>query len=192
MAIKKIIIPFGNDCCLAHQLNIHNYRKFALPFDWIKSDLKNIINCIQDNFINFLELEHLQKKNYSDNFPLLNEEENLNTTNTNTLRVVNTTYNFHFVHEFQYDIISEYQDILEKYNRRIERFNNIMIDINIQKILVNIGKPNDKKYENTLHKLFISKNYSNFKFVFLDTTNFGSTSSWKREEYDWKTFFNSL
>jgi len=192
MDIKKIIIPFGNDCCLAHQLTIHNYRKFALPFDWIKSDLKNIINCIRDNFTDFLELNLLQKKNYSDNFPLLNEEENLNTTNTNTLRVVNTKYNFHFVHEFQYDIQIEYQTILEKYNRRIERFNNLMMDVNIQKILVNIGKQNDKKYENALHELFISKNYSNYKFVFLDQTNFGHTMTWKREEYDWKTFFNSL
>jgi len=67
-----------------------------------------------------------------------------------------------------------------------------MMDINIQKILVHVGKINDKKYEDTIHKLFISKNYSNYKFVFLDTTNFGSTLSWKREEYDWKTFFNSL
>jgi hypothetical protein len=192
MDIPKIIIPFGNDCCLAHQLAIHNYREFALPFDWIKSDLKNIINCIQDNFTDFFELKLLHKKNYSDNFPLLNKEEILNTTNTNTLRVVNTKYNFHFVHEFQYDILSEYPTILEKYNRRIERFNNLMMDVNKKKILVNIGKPNDKKYEDTLHKLFISKNYSNFKFVFLDTTNFGSTLSWKREEYNWKTFFNSL
>jgi hypothetical protein len=192
MENPKIIIPFGNDCCLAHQLTMHNYRKFALPFDWIKSDLKNIINCIQNNFTDFLELNFLQKKNYSDNFPLLNNEEILNTIPTNTLRVVNTKYNFNFVHEFQYDIISEYQTILNKYNRRIERFINLMMNVNIQKILVNIGKLNEKKYEDTLHELFISKNYSNYKFVFLDTTNFGTTLSWKREEYDWKTFFNSL
>ncbi len=192
MDIEKIIIPFGNDCCLAHQLTIHNYRKFAMPFDWIKSDLKNIINCIQNNFTDFLKLDLLQKKNYSDNFPLLNQEENLNITPTNTLRVINTKYNFHFVHEFQYDILIEHQTILEKYNRRIERFNNLMMDVNIQKILINIGKPNDKEYENTLHELFISKNYSNYKFVFLDQTNFGLTLSWKREEYNWKTFFNSL
>lgn len=192
MDINKIIIPFGNDCCLAHQLAIHNYREFAFPFDWIKSDLKNIINCIQDNFTDFLELKFLQKKNYSDNFPLLNKEEILNTTPTNTLRVINTKYNFHFVHEFQCDILSEYPIILEKYNRRIERFNNIMMDVNIQKILVNIGKLNDKKYEDELHKVFISKKYSNYKFIFLDTTIFGSTLSWKREEFDWKTFFNLL
>jgi hypothetical protein len=67
-----------------------------------------------------------------------------------------------------------------------------MMDVNIQKILINIGKPNDKEYENILHELFISKNYSNYKFVFLNQTNFGHTMSWKREEYNWKTFFYSL
>ena len=57
----KHIIPIGADCYSALILEEMNLRKISLPFDYIYSDIKMIKDCLNNDFVEFLN-----KNNYKD------------------------------------------------------------------------------------------------------------------------------
>ena len=59
---REIFIPIG-DCCLGAQfLSDSGGRKFALPFDWLFIEPKQIKRIIKDDFQNFINPENLQSQ----------------------------------------------------------------------------------------------------------------------------------
>ena len=115
--MNQIYIPLGLDCSVAYQLDKHNLRHFALPFDWsYTKNLLTIIELIDNNFSNFYpcnaSLDELEKiyniieiktNNYAleqstiinstiINSTIINSTIiNTTTTITNTTAIINTT-----------------------------------------------------------------------------------------------------
>ena len=125
-------LTIGYDCSPASALKDLNLREFALPFDWVVSNIKSLQKCFETNFVDF------HKKLVF---------------NYNKTRLIDY-YGFQFPHDYplnnMVDIkndnigegifgeergcfiidnwINYYDDVLAKYNRRIERFKNIVWD----------------------------------------------------------------
>ncbi len=196
--MNTIYIPFGNDCAVAYQLEKINKRNTSLPFDWIKSDLKGIIKCIQDDFANFLDETNFTMKNTTNTCKIIQDNYSDGKL-TNSIRMVNNFYGFHHLHDFKLNItrgITEnlsngFRIFKEKYTRRIERFREIMLDNSIKKIIVHIGPDKDYKLLEELTSLLDSKLYVNYEIIFIKYSEFEklNTTSWKREEFDWSSVF---
>jgi hypothetical protein len=106
-------ITLGIDCQPAIALKSLNLRNYALPFDWVTSNVNMIVECIKDDFKFF----HQELRFDSNN-------------------VLRDKYGFGFVHDYplkkegepaRVDNWMDYKaDVIEKYERRIKRFNDIL------------------------------------------------------------------
>jgi hypothetical protein len=119
-------ISLGSSCCIAYQLQQHNLRQKAFPFDWLRvKSLDDINNCLQDNFNNFLKLKYLR----CNKFPLLKDDFFPNLTNNvddecykgENVSVMQNLYGMEFCHDFKINF-ENFQIVNEKYERRIQRF----------------------------------------------------------------------
>lgn len=196
--IEKIYIPFGNDCAVAYQLEKLGIRNTSLPFDWIKSDLEGLIQCVDDDFAHFCEETNFSMKNTSTNFKIIQENYSDGKL-TDSIRMHNTVYDFHHLHDFKLYITHgitqnlEYgfKKFKEKYEKRIIRFRELMKNNLVSKVIVHIGPKKDVKLFDRLKEVFNEKSYTNYEIKFISYCEFESigTSSWKRDEYDWASFF---
>jgi len=152
-------ISIGYDCSPAAALRVLNYRNFALPFDWINTNIKGLNQCFEEDFSRF----HTNLKYNHDNSRLVDD------------------YGFEYPHDYPLEKITDisnvgegvygeikgtpiidnwrdyYEIVKEKYNRRIERFKNIMNDT---KPIIVLCRYNIADLNN-LYKLLI--NYNNNK-----------------------------
>ncbi len=124
------IITLGADCSPAAALRNLELRPFALPFDWVVSNIRSLNECFKTNFVHFhTELQF-----------------------SNTKKRLIDAYGFQFPHDYPLTDISDisivgegvigeengktivdnwqiyYNTVRDKYARRIERFINIMHD----------------------------------------------------------------
>ena len=124
-------LTIGNDCSPAAALKNLNLRNFALPFDWVVSNVNILHECFKTNF------EH-----YHTNLVF----------NHNKTRLIDY-YGFQFPHDYPLNYMSNvennvgegvfaeennktitnnwniyYNVVLDKYKRRIERFKTIIAD----------------------------------------------------------------
>ncbi len=189
--MSQIYISLGNDCSIAYQLQKHNLRHYAFPFDWIKSNnIDDIIYLLNNNFQFFAEKEHFKIVKNSDKFPLLDEkwDDNIN----NNIIIKHQLYNFTFPHEINYindknEINNQIENMCAKYKKRIKRFYDILKDDGIKKKFIRITH---KKEIPDLFEKCIGKICNNFEvqIIFIDKkTKF---SSWKKDELDWNNIFN--
>ena len=162
-------LTIGYDCSPAAALRGLNLREFALPFDWVISNIKILQRCFETNF------EYFHKKL---------------TFNYNKTRLIDH-YGFQFPHDYPLTNMtnfennigegvfgeergkfitekwSDYYDtVLDKYNRRIERFKNI---INDTKPIIVLCRYNTKDVLE-LQELFI-KYYKNNNIYFVNSCN---------------------
>ena len=162
-------LTIGYDCSPAGALKVLNLREFALPFDWVISNIKFLQRCFETNF------EYFHKKL---------------TFNYNKTRLIDH-YGFQFPHDYPLTNMtnfennigegvfgeergkfitekwSDYYDtVLDKYNRRIERFKNI---INDTKPIIVLCRYNTKDVLE-LKELFI-KYYKNNNIYFVNSCN---------------------
>ncbi len=196
--IEKIYIPFGNDCAIAYQLEKLGLRNISLPFDWIQSDLQCLIKCINDDFTHFCDKSSFIMKNTSVKFKIIQDNYSDGKL-TDSIRMLNFTYGFHHLHDFKLNsdleitqnLEYEFKKFKEKYARRISRFKKLMCDQSIHKVIVHIGPDKDSKLFDELRQVFDSKSYLNYKIKFIPYSEFEAvgTTCWKREEYDWASFF---
>jgi hypothetical protein len=106
-------LTIGYDCSPAMALRTLQLRNFALPFDWVVSNIQCIEKCFSDNF-----------EKYHTNLRIINGKGLID------------DYGFIFPHDYPLDNhveisgdwTTQYNTVKEKYNRRIERFNHIMND----------------------------------------------------------------
>lgn len=101
-------LTMGYDCSPASTLQNLKLRNFALPFDWVVSNVVSLEKCFEDKFIKY----HTNLRLIENNTKIMDE------------------YGFIFPHDYP-NInywINDYNTVREKYCRRIERFNNIIND----------------------------------------------------------------
>ena len=55
-------LTLGYDCSPAGALKNLNLREFALPFDWVVSNVSILNNCFEDNFFTRRNLKTNSKK----------------------------------------------------------------------------------------------------------------------------------
>ncbi|QQP69538.1 hypothetical protein JHE06_07900 [Carnobacterium sp. CS13] len=99
-------ISLGFFCSTASELEKIGLRDTSSPFDWLITDLKGIIQCIENRFEGLLDYENLSQYRDNPNY------------------YVNEKYGVHFYHDFSgYSSLKEQlPNVFKKYKRRIEKF----------------------------------------------------------------------
>ena len=115
--MNNIYISIGLNCDVSIELRKRNIKTFTFPFDWNIKNYESIYLLLKDNFKHLFDKDKLLYTEFTDQY------------NKKNKIVVNTYYDFIFVHDF---LINEdnYDEVYKKYNRRIERFNQILNDPN--------------------------------------------------------------
>jgi len=124
-------LTIGHDCSPAAALKNLSLREFALPFDWVVSNVHILENCFKSNFDNFHK-----KLNFNYNKTRLIDYYGFQFPHDyplNNMSVLENTIGEGVIGEEKGKFISDkwsdyYGIVLDKYNRRIERFKNIMND----------------------------------------------------------------
>ena len=55
-------ISIGPNCHSSGSLKLLKFKECSYPFDWIISDIKIVIDCLEDNFVKFLNTENYYTK----------------------------------------------------------------------------------------------------------------------------------
>jgi hypothetical protein len=162
-------LTIGHDCSPAGALKVLNLREFALPFDWIISDIKVLQMCFETNFEDFhkkLTFNYNKTRlidHYGFQFPHDYPLINMTNFENNIGEGVFGEERGKFITEKWSDY---YDTVLDKYNRRIERFKNI---INDTKPIIVLCRYNTKDVLE-LKELFI-KYYKNNNIYFVNSYN---------------------
>jgi len=163
-------LTLGYDCSPAAVLRNLNIRKFALPFDWVVSDVNILEKCFEDNFSKFhknLKFNYNKTRlidEYGFQFPhdyQLNNMTNINNNNVGEGIFGEEKNNF-----ITDNWINYYDVVLEKYNRRIERFKIIVNDINPIIVLCRYNTKQVFKLQEIFLKYFNKQNV-----YFLNSSN---------------------
>lgn len=190
-------IGLGSNCSICYQLNKYNLRKQAYPFDWVKLNLNELIDILDNNFINYYETIEFKKK--SEIHKLVNDN-----ILTESSLILSNCYKIQFAHEL--NNIDKIDEFKKKIINRIERFleiknsnkNYIFIRIELGKIKLN--------WENKIFKLikllnkFINKftlkliinSKKKFNFPdFVEIYRFEKfDSDWQMNNINWQEIFN--
>ena len=124
METKKYnFLTIGFDCSPASALRELDLREYALPFDWIESNIRALERCFADNFARFhtgLRISPSRTRiidvygfQYPHDYPVIDENNNEPTSAIVEKKIVENWKLY-------------YDDIKRKYNRRIDRFIQIM------------------------------------------------------------------
>ena len=98
-------ISLGYYCGVAASMSKLGIRSYSGPFDWYISDFKGVIQCLQNDFYDFLNKKNLR----------MTDEKNV---------FEDIKYQFRFNHEIRTDFETDYEMIHRKYLRRIDIFKN--------------------------------------------------------------------
>ena len=162
-------LTLGYDCSPAAALRGLNLREFALPFDWVISNIKFLQRCFETNFEDFhkkLTFNYNKTRlidHYGFQFPHDYPLTNMTNFENNIGEGVFGEERGKFITEKWSDY---YDTVLDKYNRRIERFKNI---INDTKPIIVLCRYNTKDVLE-LKELFI-KYYKNNNIYFVNSCN---------------------
>ena len=162
-------LTLGHDCSPAAALRNLNLREFALPFDWVVSNITILERCFEDNFSKFhknLKFNGSKTRlideygfQFPHDYPLSNSNINID----NIGEGVFGEENGKFISD---NWINYYDDVLVKYNRRIERFNNIIDDTSPIIVLCRYNTNDVLK----LQQLFL-KYYKKENIYFINSSN---------------------
>ena len=149
-------IPLGGDCSVAFQLRELKLRKTALPFDWSKCKISQLIDALKDNLSDFANIQIVKQ---SINHPFIPTETDVydekNEISTSSY-IVKNRYGITFAHELTNpDKISHYQS---RINERILRFNK----------LLDVSKEISSSQESTSYNIhFIRKEFEKINSTYL-------------------------
>jgi hypothetical protein len=162
-------LTIGYDCSPASALKDLNLREFALPFDWVVSNIKSLQKCFETNFVDFHKklVFNYNKTRLIDYYGFQFPHDYPLTHMTNFENNVGEGVFGEERGKFITEKWSDYYDtVLDKYNRRIERFKNI---INDTKPIIVLCRYNTKDVLE-LQELFI-KYYKNNNIYFVNSCN---------------------
>lgn len=97
-------VSLGWNCLIASTMGKYGIRSSSGPFDWVWSDLELVLQCMDNDFKNFLERNNI---NFDVSKPTYFEDK---------------IYKIQFFHDVKYNFEAEYEKIYQKYLRRISRF----------------------------------------------------------------------
>jgi len=188
-----VYISLGGNCSITYQLIKYNLRTCAYPFDWCKLSLNQLINVLDNNFLDYSDTLKITNVSYTHKH---------NITNHPSL-ILSNKYKIKYAHEIiNNDELFEFK---LKMNKRIDRFINLQEKIKfirielepIKNIFINkikkLIKVLDKTYDYELILVINSKinldelyNYKKIKIYKYD--NF--TNDWKMDNIPWSSIFN--
>ncbi len=99
----KNFISLGYYCNVAASMSRLGIRSQSGPFDWYISDFQGVLDCLENNFGDFLYKENLQEC-------------------MNGFAIKDVKHNFYLRHEISISFAHDYADIYDKYIRRINFF----------------------------------------------------------------------
>lgn len=181
-------IGLGSNCSITYQLNKYGLRINSYPFDWVKITLQQLINVLENNFVDYID--SIQIKKISSLHPQL--DENNFEMNTNSIIATNI-YRIKFAHEFidKY----EFEEFKNKLQTRIDRFKNLSsIGYKIKFIRIETSVIKDTFYSNIIRLLsLLDKIVLEYELVLIinSSTNYKFPSNVKIFKYenfdsDWK------
>lgn len=168
------ILTLGSNCGPAYVLRNLNLRQYALPFDWIVSNINSLEQCFATNFEKFhknLRFNSTKKRlideygfEYPHDYPLI--------SNNGIVNIEIDTIGEGLINEetdkYICDNWKNYHSIvLEKYNRRIDRFKNIVYDTKPIIALCQYSPQDIIK----LKQLFITY-YNKYNIIFINNSSF--------------------
>lgn len=186
------IINLGGTCQVAYQMYINGLRKYALPFDKVRTPYDSLYAIMENKFQGFMEPE---------NFVLvMNDKEKY---------ILDKKYGIKLFHDFKINdnFLNDFEVIKETYLRRIDRFftviNNSKHPLFIRR---GITKEQAITLRDLLHRLFPSKP---FTIITVDSTqeikeNWGlpeirnfflrppNPATWKGDNGAWQELFKTL
>lgn len=134
------VISLGWFCSVALELERFGLRNSSQPFDWLLTDYESLIDCIKNDFANFLEYENLMQYD------------------TNPAFYYDNYYKIHFYHDFHacIPLSEQLRAVKDRYKRRIERF---MSDIRKPSLLI-------RYIEDQAEADYINSNFENIHCFF--------------------------
>jgi hypothetical protein len=124
------IISLGSCCSPAGALRTLQLRNFALPFDWIVSQIDMLDKCFEQKFENFHKDLHFSTNKrrlidyYGFEFPHDYPHYNMDIDEFQQTKLINEDQDTTITENWQ----QYYNTVIEKYQRRIQRFLDIMKD----------------------------------------------------------------
>ena len=188
-------LTIGSGCSPAAALRDLKLREFALPFDWVVSNINTVQKCFETNFEHFHKNLVLNNKKtrlidyYGFEFPHDYPLSHMNNVENNIGEGVFGEENDKFITEKWKDY---YDIVLDKYNRRIERFKKIINDtkpiivlcryttkdvLQLQKIFTNYYKLNHIYFINSSNEVFENDKIKN---IYTEkNNNWNDVNIWK-------------
>lgn len=100
------VISLGFFCSTALEIERVGLRNCSSPFDWTISEFKGVLECMNNDFEDFLQIENLYQSKDSNS------------------KYLDIRYNFEYFHDFnRYESLeNQLPSVKEKYARRIKKF----------------------------------------------------------------------
>jgi len=162
-------LTIGFDCSPAAALRNVNLRKYALPFDWIQTNVYSIQKCFETNFEKFhlnLHLNYSKTRlidEYGNQFP---HDYPLNDTPVEMDEIGEGVISEERDKIISNEWINYYTIVKEKYDRRILRFINI---VNDAKPIIVLSRYSTKDVFQ-IQNLFV-KYYNKCNIYFINSTS---------------------
>jgi len=193
--MENEIISLGSNCCICYQLNKYNLRKKAYPFDWVKININQLLNVLENNFNNYYE--SIEFKKISEFHKLIDDDETI--LEEDSLILYNY-YKIQFAHEL--NKIDQIEEFRKKICNRVDRFFDIknsnksitfirielgVINLTWEKNIIKLIELLKKYVENFKLKLVInSQNKFNFP-DFVEIYRYENFDpDWKMDNINWK------
>jgi hypothetical protein len=186
-AQEKKFVSLGSNCSIAYQLNIHQLRCEAYPFDFCSTPINKLLKVFHHSFNNFHKLSKVKISSNHKRF-----------TDNKDSYVLKNSYGIRFAHEIVDE--KEIEFFQERLKCRIERFTKLLNPTFIRIETENL------KYENFIKKytqlLEILKTlFQDFKFIIISKYEIIHEniiwiqlkefhSDWKYDHLDWTTIFD--
>ena len=140
-------------------------------------DLIDILLLLQDDNFNIL----LDESNY-EIIELKSNTHHYNDSNYATHKLVHKKYKLQFNHEISN--ISTFNDFKERYSRRVKRFMDLK-NSDKKLVFIRLGTTKDINHLPQLNTIIENLFGEKSRLIFIDSTEYKETTSWKREEIDW-------
>lgn len=143
---KYEFISLGSNCSACYQLNKFNLRNNAYPFDWVKINIYQLLNILQNDFIDYSDT--IQFCKISNNHNIIDSDNNIIDLKS---FILTNKYNIKFAHEI-YNI-TQFNEFIINISKRIDRFKNINSN-NKQIVFIRIELNNiNTNWKNNIYKL---------------------------------------
>lgn len=177
--IRKCFVSLGGNCSITYQLNKHNLRKTAYPFDWSEIKMNSLIDIFTNRFSNIEKVYIHKFSEFHDNTYIVKND---------YMKFAHEVINKNDIKTFQNSLCNRVDRLYNIKNPifiRIEtfNFNDITLYADYWNMLINIL---DNIYDNYKIILIskINPNISKIKWI-----PYNFSSDWKNDHLDWNKIF---